>query len=271
MRKLVSKYPLFFIGASILIITTLIAAAAPLIAPYSPYDQSILNRLAPSSPEHLLGTDEFGRDVLSRLIYGSRITLIVGFSVALVSSILGMVIGLTSGYYLGAVDAILMRLTEAMMAVPGILLAIGILAVAGPGTTSIAVALTIVYTPRMARVARSAVLSLREKEYVESARAAGASNGRIIWKYLLPNVVGPPLVQGTITFAYAVLAEAGLSFLGLGAPAPAPSWGNVVADGKAFLYNAPWVSVFGGLAISILVLAINLLGDGLRDILDPRT
>jgi peptide/nickel transport system permease protein len=210
-----------------------------------------------------------GRDIFSMVIYGSRISLQVGILVMVFTSLAGIVMGLISGYY-RVLDNIIMRINDGMMAVPSIILAISLMAVLGPRVSNIIIALSVVYTPRMARIIRGSVLSAKELTYVEAARALGTRDLVIAFRHILPNCVAPMIVQGTFIIAYSVLAEASLSFLGVGAPPYIPSWGNVVSDGRLYMLKAPWISLFPGLAILLFVLGLNLLGDGLRDSLDPK-
>jgi peptide/nickel transport system permease protein len=216
-----------------------------------------------------LGTDQYGRDILTRVLYGGRLSLWIGFAVALVSGVFGAVIGVTAGHF-RALDPYFMRLMDALLAFPAILLAIGIGAALGPQAGSIVVALSVAYVPRTARIVRASVLVIREMEYLEAARVSGAGDARIIVKHILPNCLGPLIVQLTFIFAYAILAEAALSFLGIGPPPPTPSWGNIIAEGRDYSVEAWWVMLFPGIAVSLAALGMNLLGDGLRDVLDPR-
>lgn len=267
-----AKNPSVLIGCALLGVLVLVAVIGPVLVQHDPVAQDIRNRLAPPSMDHPFGTDLFGRDVLSRVLHGSRLSLMVAGLITLSSVVFGIVAGLVSGYYLGVIDMIVMRIADAMLTLPAILLAIGVLAVVGPGShAGVIIALTIVYTPRMARVVRASVIALRAAEFVEAARALGGRDVRTMFRHLLPNCIGPITVQATITFAYAILSEAGLSYLGLGAPPPAPSWGNVVGEGQQLLHQAPWVAIFPSIAISLTVLAANVLGDGLRDALDPTS
>lgn len=258
-----------FAGAIALTLAALVALAAPLIAPHDPIEINAVDRLKPiGDATYPLGTDRLGRDVASRLVYGSRISLGVGLATVILSNLLGITIGMLSGYYRG-LDNALMRVMDAFMAFPGILLALGIMAVLGPSIINIVIALSIVYTPRVARVVRSSVLSIREMDYVEAARALGGGDARLIFRHILPNCVAPIVVQGTFIFAYAVISEASLSFLGVGASPEVPSWGNMLSEARQYLRSEPMLAILPGVAIMIVVLSLNLLGDGLRDILDP--
>lgn len=257
------------VGAIILIILIFVAILAPLLAPFSPDYMDPSNRLKAPSKVNYFGTDRFGRDLFTRVIYGSQISLGVGLSVVILTTVLGIILGLIAGYY-RRIDEILMRILDGMMAFPSIILMITIMAILGGKLINVIIALTIVYTPRMARVVRSAVLVQKEQQYVEAARAIGASDLRITVLHILPNCLAPIIIQATMIFAYSVLSESSLSFLGVGVPPEIPSWGNILSDGKVFLHRAPWITIFPGATIAICVLALNMLGDGLRDILDPK-
>lgn len=249
-----------------------VALAAVLAGPVSTHDPQRLDppsRLQPPSAAHYLGTDEFGRDVWSLVVHGSRVSLLVGLTTMLLTSLGGVVIGLCAGYY-RRLDALLMRVMDGLMAFPAILLAIALMAARGPGVWNVIFALSVVYTPRTAMLIRSTVLSIRETDYVQAARALGRRDLGIAVRHILPNCVGPLLVQGSFIFAYAILAEAILGFLGVGVPPYVPSWGNVIASGKNVIREAFWVSLFPGVALTLSGLSLNLLGDGLRDTLDPR-
>jgi peptide/nickel transport system permease protein len=257
------------IGGVVVLCMVIMAIAAPLLTIVDPMRLDPLNRLKPPSALHPFGTDNSGRDIFSMVIYGARLSLLVGLSVMILSSLLGVVMGLLSGFY-KFLDNIIMRVNDGMMAFPSILLAIALMAVLGPRVSNIIIALTVVYTPRMARVIRSATLVTKELTYVESAQAVGLSDFRIVFRHILPNCIPPMIVQGTFVFAFSVLTEASLSFLGVGAPPYIPSWGNVISEGRLFMREAPWIALFPGVAILLTVLGLNLLGDGLRDSLDPR-
>jgi ABC-type dipeptide/oligopeptide/nickel transport system permease subunit len=248
----------------------LIAIFAPYIALYDPDALNIKNRLAPLSWAHPFGTDAFGRDIFSRVIYGARISAIAGIGSVSVSLFIGVFLGAFAGFSGRAIDNIIMRVMDAIMAFPGILFAIALMSVLGASLTNVCIALAIRFTPHFARIARGAVLKEREKEYVEAALVQGESNMRILFRQILPNCMAPILVQMTLDFAAAILAEAALSFLGVGVPPPTPSWGNILHAARTYMDFYPWGAIFPGMAICFCVLALNLLGDGLRDILDPR-
>lgn len=258
------------IGLALIVAIVLIAILAPWIATHDPLKVDVVNREAPPSGQFFFGTDDFGRDIFSRIIYGTRISLYISFLSVLIATIFGVVIGGTTGYYGGWMDNWIMRVMDAIMSFPAILLAIGIMAVLGPHLINVVLALGFVYIPRFARIVRGSVLSLKEKEFVEASRAMGNSDLVIIARHILPNCMAPLIVQATVSLAYAILAEATLSFLGLGAPPPAPSWGNILSDARNFMLDAPWMTVFPGIAVTIAVVGFNLFGDGLRDVLDPR-
>jgi peptide/nickel transport system permease protein len=248
----------------------ILAIAAPVIAPYDPYKMSPEARLAGPSFAHLLGTDQFGRDILSRIIYGTRISLQVGIISVGLSLVVGTIIGVVAGYYGKWVDAVLSRLTDVMFAFPDILLALVIMAILGPSLTNLMIAVGIVYTPIFARIARGSVLSNKNSLYIEAAQSMGVSNLKIMWKHIIPNSMAPLIVQVTLSFAFAILAEAALSFLGLGVSPDTPSWGIMLSEGKDWMESAWWIAVFPGIAITLAVFSFNVMGDGLRDALDPR-
>ena len=267
--QLFSKNKTALFGAAVLVIFLTMAVFAPFIATRSPGDMNASERLQGPGATHYFGTDRFGRDLFTRVIFGSRISLGVGLSVVFGTTIFGSIMGILAGYF-RTVDAILMRILDGLMAFPAIVLMIMIVAVLGSSLFNVILALTIVYTPRVARVVRSAVLVQRECSYVEAAKAVGASDWRIIFLHIPRNCVAPVIIQATMIFAYSVLAESSLSFLGVGVPPEIPSWGNLLSGGKVFLRRAPWITIFPGITIAFCVLALNTLGDGLRDILDPR-
>ncbi|MCL6459015.1 MAG: ABC transporter permease [Gorillibacterium sp.] len=267
-RRLRINYGLL-VGGSILLILLLLALIGPLFTAYGPYEMKIVDRLLPPGAQHLLGTDEFGRDLLTRIIYGARVSISVGLIVSLLSSIFGLIIGLYASYY-KTLDHILMRICDGLIAIPGILLAIALMAALGASAFNVIFALTIVFTPNIARVVRSTALVVREQTYIEAMHAQGASNSRIIWRHIAPNTLSPLLVQATFVFAEAIISEAALSFLGAGIPAPEASWGNILQAGKLVIYKAWWMVVFPGATIILSVLSLNILGDGLRDFLDPH-
>jgi peptide/nickel transport system permease protein len=257
------------LGGTLLGLLALLSLLAPWISPYDPIELDVIARLKPPSAEHWFGTDAFGRDILSRTFWGGRISLVVGLSVAALSSAIGIVIGLLSGYY-RMLDAVVMRIMDGLMAIPGILLAIAMMALMRASVEVVIVAITIPEVPRMVRLVRSLVLSIREQTYIQAAVAVGSRLPKLLFRHILPNAVAPIIVQATYICASAVLIEAYLSFLGVGTPPEIPSWGNIIADGRQFVQLAFWNVSFPGLFLGIMVLSINLLGDGLRDMLDPR-
>lgn len=257
-------------GLVVLFVLLVVAIFADLIAPYGVNELDVANRLAPPGAEHWFGTDELGRDVFSRVIIASRVSLQVGFIAVGIALAVGVPIGLIAGYYGGGVDSTLMRLMDILFSIPAIVLAIAILAALGPSIVNAMIAIGIVYTPIFARVTRGSVLSLRDAVFVRAARSVGATDGRILRTHILPNVIAPIIVQASLSLAFAILAEAALSFLGLGVQPPDPAWGRMLADGRSFFRQAPWMAIFPGLAILITVMAFNFVGDGLRDALDPQ-
>jgi peptide/nickel transport system permease protein len=265
------RHRLALVGAGLLALLVAMAVLAPLLAPHDPLSQDLYRRLQPPSTAHPLGTDDFGRDILSRIMYGARISLRVGLVSTLLALTVGSALGLAAGYRGGTVDTVVMRAMDIVLAFPSILLAIAIVAVLGPGLDNVMVAVSLVLVPQYARLVRASVLSIRQMAYVEAARALGASGARIVWATVLPNCAAPLIVQSTLSLGTAVLDAAGLSFLGLGAQPPAPEWGAMLSAGRELMLTAPWVMAFPGVAIFLVVLALNLLGDGLRDALDPRT
>lgn len=257
-------------GSVIIVFLIAITVIGPFIVSHNPYEMIVQDRLSSPSAEHLLGTDEFGRDLLSRIVHGAKTTMGVGLLVATIASFSGMVLGLYASYY-RFLDHILMRISDGLMSIPAILLAIALMAALGPNTRNVVIALSIVFTPHIARVIRSSALVVREQTYIEAMKAQGASSTRIIWLHIMPNTVSPLVIQATFIFAEAIIIEAALSFLGAGVPAPDPSWGNILYDGKLVIFNAWWMTVFPGIMIVLAVLGLNLLGDGLRDLIDPHS
>ena len=269
-RSRLLRNPVAMAGGAVSILLILVAFAAPYIAPYDPVHQDLANSLAGPSMTHLAGTDVHGRDIFSRIIYGTRISLRIGFLGMLLGCVVGVILGLVAGYYGGWWDTVIMRLMDVQLAFPGLLVAICIIAIIGPGLENVILAVGIFSVPLFARVTRGQILSLKEQEFIVAARMMGAQDGRIMLSHLLPNAVAPLLVLCTLRIATAILTAASLSFLGLGAQPPIPEWGAMLSDGRAYLSIAPHVATTPGLAILITVLAFNLLGDGLRDALDPR-
>jgi ABC-type dipeptide/oligopeptide/nickel transport systems, permease components len=267
--RFVRRHPNIAVGAVILIAIVASALLAPLIAPYGPDAINPSQRLKPPSAAHLFGTDAFGRDVLSRVIWGGRISLVVGLTVAFFSVSIGLAIGLVAGFSRIA-DAVLMRVMDAMMAIPGILLAIALVALTTASIETVVFALVIPEIPRVVRLVRAMVLSLREQPFVEAARAVGTRFHMILIRHVMPNTIAPLIVQATFICAFAILGEAYLSFLGVGLPPPTSTWGSVIAEGRKVFGLAVWVVLFPGLFLGLTVLSINLIGDGLRDILDPK-
>ncbi|MBR7552532.1 ABC transporter permease [Allobacillus sp. GCM10007491] len=257
-------------GFIILIVATIITFAAPLITSHDPLQVDPVNRLQAPSADHYFGTDDVGRDVFSRVVYGIQESMFVGLAVAFVTAILGIIFGLYSAYY-NTLDHIIMRINDGLMAFPSILLAIAIMAALGPKTVNVIIALSVVYTPLIARVVRSSALVIKEQTYIEAMKSMGGSSNRIIWRHIAPNTLSPLLVQATFVFAMAIINEAMLSFLGAGIPAPEPSLGNILYDGKNVITKAWWMTLFPGLAVILITLGLNMFGDGMRDILDPHS
>jgi peptide/nickel transport system permease protein len=267
--RVVLRRKVTLIGALLVGLNLAVALAAPALARWDPQAIDVKARLGAPSHAHWFGTDDVGRDVWSRIIYGARLSMLVGGSVVLLACLLGLGFGLVSGYY-RVLDNALMRVMDGLMAFPGIILAIAMMASLGPSVANIIIALGVVYVPRVARLVRGSVLVIRETPYVEAARALGVADTSIMLRHVLPNCLSPVIVQGTFIFAAAVLGEAALSFLGVGAPPYVPSWGNVLAEGRLYLQQAPWLTLFPSAAIMAMILGLNLFGDGLRDLLDPK-
>lgn len=257
-------------GMIIILFFVLLAIFGPLIAKEGINEQMAADRLQPPSAEYWLGTDDFGRDILSRIIHGARISLSVGFLSVIASVIVGSFLGIVAGYYGRWTDTIISRIFDIMLAFPSILLAIAIVSVLGPGLENALIAIAIINVPNFGRLIRSKVLSIKEDEYIMAAKAIGMKDARILFSHILPNSMAPVIVQGTLAVATAILEAAALGFLGLGAQAPQPEWGKMLADSKSYLQSAPWTMLFPGLAIMLTVLGFNLMGDGLRDALDPK-
>ena len=264
------KNRLAFVGIIIVTCVVLAAVFAPLIQGYDPLDQNIADRLQTPTLQHIFGTDQFGRDVWARIVNGARIALLVGVIAVGIGVLFGLPIGAIAGYYRGWLDQIIMRAMDALLAVPPILMALVIVAILGGSLFNVMIAIGFVYIPRFARVIRGSVLSEREKEYVEAAKMVGESDASILFRQILPNCLSPLIVQATVFIAYAILTEAALSFLGLGVAPPEPSWGSMLNEARLFIESDPLLAIIPGISISFTVLGFNLLGDGLRDILDPR-
>lgn len=257
------------LGLIITVLLVVLALLAPVIAPYDDLEMHPADRFHPPSLSYPLGTDEFGRDIFSRILFGAQISLSVGLSSVAIATVIGVVVGLLAGFFSGWLDTVTMRFFDALLAFPAILLAIVILAMLGPGPVTVTLAVAIVSVPAFARLTRANVLTEKEREYIQAATCIGAHPLRIAFHHILPNSVATVLVQITVSVASAVLLEASLSFLGLGTPPPAPSWGSMLSIGRGFLIQAPWYGIFPGIAITLLVMGFYLLGDGLRDALDP--
>lgn len=263
------RHRAFVIGVVLFGAMVLMAVLAPWLGSGDPNKMAVRFRFQPPSMDHLLGTDNLGRSMLSRVIFGAQLSLLIGLWVVVLNAVFGVLLGAVAGYF-SRLDGPLMRFADALMAFPSVLLAIGIAAALGPSTTTVVIALAVVYIPRTARILRASVLVVRELDYVQSARVAGATHWHILFRHILPNSMAPLIVQLSFVFAYAVLSEAVLSFLGLGAPPTQPSWGILIAEGRGYIREAWWLTFMPGAAIAVTVLGVNLLGDGLRDVLDPR-
>ncbi|HEY7624180.1 MAG TPA: nickel transporter permease [Candidatus Limnocylindria bacterium] len=262
--------PLNLAAIALIAVLALCAALAPLLAPYDPLAQDLSSRLRPPSGAHWLGTDSLGRDIASRILYGARISLVIGVVVVVSAGVVGTVIGLVAGYAGGFVDEGLMRLTEVFLAFPALILAMAIAGALGPSLTNAIIAIAAVTWAVYARLTRGQILSLRRREFVEAARAIGATRVRILWRHLLPNVIAPLMIQASFDLGSSIIAAAGLSFIGFGAQPPTPEWGVMISEGRNYISTQPWLSLFPGLAILLAVGSFNLLGDGLRDAFDPR-
>ncbi|MBP6333304.1 MAG: ABC transporter permease [Aminivibrio sp.] len=268
--KRLSRAPLAMIGLAIVVVLVFTAVFADYIAPFGYADQDLMAAFEEPSKAHLFGTDEFGRDIFSRIIYGSRISLQVGFIAVGIAVFAGGFLGAIAGYYGGKADNLIMRAMDVLLSIPSILLAIAIAASLGPGLFNLMIAVGISSTPNYARIVRGSVLSIRNQEFVEAAKAVGSSDLRIILKHIIPNCLAPIIVQATLGVAIAILTAAGLSFIGLGIQPPIPEWGAMLSGGREYIRDYAYMTVFPGLAIMITILALNFLGDGLRDALDPK-
>ncbi|MBO6754621.1 MULTISPECIES: ABC transporter permease [Spongiibacter] len=257
-------------ASTVLVVFALVAVLAPLIAPYDPFAVNTEDSMQSPSLEHLMGTDLLGRDIFSRVVFGAQVSMLIGVVALLISVSIGVAIGLFAGYYGGRIDEVAMRLIDTLMAFPGILLALTVVALLGPGIENVMIAVGIGGIANFARVVRGSVLSIKEDIYVDAARSTGASDLRVIFLHILPNAMPPVLTLASMSYGWALLSAAGLSFLGLGATPPTPEWGAMLGEGRDLMWDAPWTVVFPGVAILCVVLASNLLGDALRDILDPR-
>ncbi|WP_312144619.1 nickel transporter permease [Lysinibacillus capsici] len=264
------KSKVSLVGAGIVIFFVLLAIIGPFIAPQGINEQDLTKRLLAPSADHWFGTDDFGRDIFSRIIHGARISLWVGFFSVILSVIMGSLLGIIAGYYGKWIDTIISRIFDIMLAFPSMLLAIAVVSVLGPSLQNALIAIAIINVPNFGRLIRSKVLSVKEEEYIVAAKAIGMRDSRILFSHILPNSITPIIVQGTLAIATAIIEAAALGFLGLGAQAPAPEWGKMLADARKFLLNAPWTMIFPGIAIMLTVLGFNLMGDGLRDALDPK-
>jgi peptide/nickel transport system permease protein len=270
MITIIKRHFLFFLGAGIVLFMAFLALFAPFLSPYSPTEPNVDMILLSPSSEHLLGTDAIGRDIFTRLLYGARVSLWVGFIAVGISSLIGVTLGLISGYFGGIVDEIIMRIVDIMLCFPSFFLILAVIAFLEPSMTNIMIVIGLTSWTGLTRLVRAETLSLRERDFILATRLSGAGKARILFVHILPNTLAPVLVSATLGIAGAILVESSLSFLGLGVQPPYPSWGNMLLDGKDVLSNAPWLSLFPGLAIFITVLGYNLLGESLRDIFDPR-
>jgi len=263
------RNPIGLVGAAVILVTVLVAVGAPLIAPYEPSSQAHKRLLPPGAP-YLMGTDELGRDTFSRIVFGARVSLQVGALAVTIALLLGTSLGLLGGFYGGRLDDVLMRVVDIMFAFPGLVLAIVIAGLLGPSRNNAMLAIGIVYAPAFARVVRGSVMAVMAEPYIEAARVTGASDWRAVRLHVLPNVLAPLIVMVSVYLSQAILSEAALSFLGLGTQPPEPSWGGMLSAARAYMELSPWMAIFPGAAIMLVVLGFNFLGDGLRDVLDPR-
>lgn len=258
------------VGSVIAIIVIILAILAPWLSPHDPLKQNVYHRLTPPERAHLLGTDSFGRDILSRIIWGARVSLMVGILSVVIGMVIGTAMGVVAGYSGGMVEGIIMRSVDVLMSFPNLIMGLLVMAILGSGLTKLIIAIGIVMAPRFARLAYGPTLAIKEKDFVDAARALGVSGTRIMAQHLLPNIFGEVLVMATLWVGTAIRIEANLSFIGLGVAPPTPTWGNMIRNGVEWLTNAPWLSLFPGLAILITILSFNMMGDGIRDITDPK-
>lgn len=269
-KRFICTQKIGFVSLLIILLVFAVAIFAPLLAPFDPISQDRTAFLAAPSSEHVMGTDDLGRDVFSRLIFGSQISLLVGIATVVISIVIGTFIGMISGYFGGVIDLVIQRIMDAIMSIPALILALFIAALLGPAIQNVIIALVIIEIPRFARIVRGEMMRIRESNYVEASRSVGAGSFRIIMRHGLPNITAPIIVMASLAFGQTIIAEASLSFLGIGTPPPNPSWGLMLSDASRYMESAPWLVLFPGLALCILVLAFNLFGDALRDFLDPK-
>jgi len=269
-KRFICTQKIGFVSLLIILLVFAVAIFAPMLAPFDPISQDRTAFLAAPSSEHVMGTDDLGRDVFTRLIFGSQISLLVGIATVVISIVIGTFIGMISGYFGGVIDLVIQRIMDAIMSIPALILALFIAALLGPAIQNVIVALVIIEIPRFARIVRGEMMRIRESNYVEASRSVGAGSFRIIMRHGLPNITAPIIVMASLAFGQTIIAEASLSFLGIGTPPPNPSWGLMLSDASRYMESAPWLVLFPGLALCILVLAFNLFGDALRDFLDPK-
>ncbi|MER2030161.1 MAG: ABC transporter permease [Solibacillus sp.] len=269
-KRFICTQKIGFVSLLIILLVFAVAIFAPMLAPFDPISQDRTAFLAAPSSEHVMGTDDLGRDVFSRLIFGSQISLLVGIATVVISIVIGTFIGMISGYFGGVIDLVIQRIMDAIMSIPALILALFIAALLGPAIQNVIIALVIIEIPRFARIVRGEMMRIRESNYVEASRSVGAGSFRIIMRHGLPNITAPIIVMASLAFGQTIIAEASLSFLGIGTPPPNPSWGLMLSDASRYMESAPWLVLFPGLALCILVLAFNLFGDALRDFLDPK-
>jgi len=268
--RFLKQNPLSLFGAVVISISVLSAVLVPVLPLQDPLYQDLANRLKPPSGDHLFGTDNYGRDVLSRVIWGGRISMLVGIISVAIGSLIGVTMGVISGYFGRYVDVVIMRVTDMLLSFPALLLAMAICTAVGSSLWNVIIAISIVTVPRFSRLVRGSTLSVKEADFVEAARAVGQNQAKIIFFHILPNVFSPIMVLATLWIPAAIITEASLSFLGLGVMPPTPTWGNIISDGKSYLQNAPWISLFSGILIVLVVMAFNFVGDAMRDAFDPR-